>query len=84
MLSNGGIPLAISLGPSANGPFGTPFSTPPNPPEKVYVDPFLRSFPGNEGILGGGQKVYVEKVHVLFPPLNGVENESTSTIFQQC
>ena len=38
--------------------------------------PFLRSFPGNEahklfsggpkwGVLGGGQKVYVEKVDVL-------------------
>ena len=43
--------------------------------------PFLLSFPGNEahklffwgpnwGVLGGGQKVYVEKVYVLFPPLN--------------
>ena len=42
--------------------------------------PFLRSFPGNEahilftggpkcGVLGGGQKVYVEKVYVFFPPL---------------
>ena len=39
--------------------------------------PFLRPFPGNEahklfsegpkwGVLGGGQKVYVEKVYVLF------------------
>ena len=43
--------------------------------------PFLRSFPGNEahklfsrapkvGVLGGMQKVYVEKVYVLFPSLN--------------
>ena len=31
-----------------NGPFVTPFSTPKNPPEKLYVGPFLRSFPGNE------------------------------------
>ena len=41
--------------------------------------PFLRSFPRNEahklffsegpklGVLGGGQKVYVERVYVLFP-----------------
>ena len=39
--------------------------------------PFLRPFPGNEahklfsggpksGVLGGGKKVYVEKVYVLF------------------
>ena len=46
--------------------------------------PFLRSFPGNEahklfsgapkwGVLGGGQKVYVEKVSVLFPPLKHVK-----------
>ena len=50
----------------------------PRSPEKVYVYvPLLRSFPGNEahklfsggpksGVLGGGQKVYVEKVYVLF------------------
>ena len=31
-----------------NGPFGTPFLTPQNPPKKVYVGPFLRSFQGNE------------------------------------
>ena len=54
---------------------------PPESPEKVYVYvPLLRSFPGNEahklfsggpnlGVLGGGQKVYVEKVYVLFPSL---------------
>ena len=40
--------------------------------------PFWRPFPGNEahklfsggpkwGVLGGGRKVYVEKVYVLFP-----------------
>ena len=51
------------------------------PPEKVYVGPFfLRSFPGNEAhklflgaqnwvFWGEGQKVYVEKVYVLFGPL---------------
>ena len=56
-----------------------PLFDPPNRPEKVYVYvPLLRSFPGNEahklfsggpkwGVLGGGQKVYVEKVYVLFP-----------------
>ena len=55
---------------------------PPKSPEKVYVYvPLLRSFPANEahklfsggpksGVLGGGQKVYVEKVYVLFPSLN--------------
>ena len=54
---------------------------PPKSPEKVYVYvPLLRSFPGNEahklfsggpnlGVLGGGHKVYVEKVYVLFPSL---------------
>ena len=63
-----------------NVPFGAPFLTPKIPPEKVYVGPFFRSFPGSEayklfsggggckiGVLGGGQKVYVEKVYVLFP-----------------
>ena len=60
-----------------NVPFGTPFLT-PKIPENVYVGPFLCSFPGNEShklfsgvpqwdVLGGGQKVYVEKVYVLFP-----------------
>ena len=45
--------------------------------------PFLRPFPGNEahklfsggpnwGVSGGGQKVYVEKVYVLFPSPNTV------------
>ena len=53
-----------------------PGLTPQIPPEKSL----LRSFPGNEahnlfsggprsGVLGGGQKVYVEKVYVLFPSL---------------
>ena len=60
-----------------NGPFETPFLTPKIPPGKVYVGPFLHSFPGNEanklssggpksGGLGGGQQVYVEKVYVIF------------------
>ena len=31
-----------------NGPFGTPLFDPQNLPEKVYVGPFLRPFPGNE------------------------------------
>ena len=59
-----------------NGLFRTPFLT-PKIPAKVYVYvPLLRSFPGNEahklfsggpksGVLGGGQKAYVEKVYVL-------------------
>ena len=56
-------------------PSHSKFLTPENPPEeKVYASPFffLRSFPVNEahqllsggpklGVLGGGQKVYVEK-----------------------
>ena len=60
-----------------NGPFGTPFLTPKIPPKKFMWVPFLRPFPGNEahklfsggpkwGVLGGGQKVYVEKVYVPF------------------
>ena len=59
------------------GPFGTPFLTPKSPPKKFMWVPFLRPFPGNEahklfsggptsGVLGGGRKVYVEKVYVLF------------------
>ena len=46
----------------------------PKPLEKVYVGPFLGPFPGNEahifsgdpkwGVLGGGQKVYVEKLTI--------------------
>ena len=58
-----------------NGPFGTPQK---DPPERVCVGPFFASFPKEMrhvnfflgvpkwGILGGGQKVYVEKVYVLF------------------
>ena len=63
-------------------PFGTPFLI-QNPPERIYVGPFLRSFPGNEehnflggpkwGVLGGGQKVYVVKVYVLFRSPNQKE-----------
>ena len=59
------------------GPFGTPFLTPKFPLKKFMWVPLLRSFPGNEahklfpggpkwGVLGGRQKVYVEKVYVLF------------------
>ena len=55
-----------------------PLFGPKNLPEKVYVYvPLLRPFPGTEahklfsggqkwGVLDGGQKVYVEKVYVLF------------------
>ena len=32
-----------------SGPFVTQLLTPKNPPDKVYVCPFLRSFPGNSG-----------------------------------
>ena len=41
-----------------NGPFGTPFLTPEIPPQKVYVGPLLRSFPGKEArkIFSGGPK----------------------------
>ena len=50
--------------------------------------PFLRPFPGNEahqlfsggpkwGVLGGGQKVYVEKVSVLF--LSPTKNKNLVT-----
>ena len=63
-----------------NGPFGTLFLTSKIRPKKFMWVPFLHSFPGNEahklfsggpewGVLGGGQKVYVEKVYVLFPSL---------------
>ena len=48
--------------------------SPKIPPKKFMWVPLLRSFPGNEahkfffwGVLGGGQKVYVEKVYVLCP-----------------
>ena len=60
-----------------NGPFRTPFLTQKFPRKSLCGSLFLRSFPGNEahklfsggpnwGVLGGGQKVYVEKVYVLF------------------
>ena len=57
---------------------------PPKSPEKVYVYvPLLRSFQEmrhinfflgaqNRGLLCGGQKVYVEKVYVLFLSLKQV------------
>ena len=69
-----------------NGPFGTPFLTPRIPPKKFMWVPFLCSFPKkirhmnfflgaqNGGFWGGGQKVYVEKVYVLFPsPIVGLQ-----------
>ena len=65
-----------------NGPFGTPFLNPEDPPEKVYVgSPFLRSFPGNEahklffvggpnwGVLGGAKKFTLKKIMCFFRPL---------------
>ena len=64
---------------------------PRNAPEKVCVGPFLRPSPGNEahklfsggpkwGLLGGGQKVYVEKVCVLFPsPKSGLPKTDPKT-----
>ena len=50
---------------------------PKNPPKKFMWVPFLRPFPGNEahqlfwggpiwGVSGGGRKIYVEKVYVLY------------------
>ena len=51
---------------------GPPFWT-QNPPEKVYVGPFfcvlsqeMRHIMSKSGVLGGGQKVYVEKKYGLF------------------
>ena len=59
-------------------PFKGSKKTPKIPPKMFVGVPFLRSFPGNEAhelFSGGpkwGQKVYVEKVYVLFPsPING-------------
>ena len=54
-----------------------PLLTPKFPPKKFMWVPFLRPFPGTEvhklfsgggqmGCFGWGQKVYVEKVYVLF------------------
>ena len=81
---------APSMHTVANGPFGTPFLTPKIPPKKFMWVPFSRSFPGNEankpfsggpqlGVSGGGQKVYVEKIYVLFPSLIGVRFLSSSS-----
>ena len=58
-----------------------PIFDPQNPPKKFMWVPLLRSFPGNEarklfsggpkwGVLGGGHKVYAEKVYVLVPSPN--------------
>ena len=65
---------------SPKWPVWDPLFDPKFPPEKVYVDPFfcvlsqemrhINFFLGPKwGVLGGGQKVYVEKVYVLFPSL---------------
>ena len=55
-----------------------PFLTPQIPPKKIYVGPFLRSFPGKLGVqtffwgpkMGGGfelgAKKMLKKVSVLF------------------
>ena len=59
-----------------NGLFATPFVTPKIPGKSLSGSLLVRSFPGNEahrlfpvpptwGILGGGQRVYVENVDVL-------------------
>ena len=68
---------------------------PPKSPENVYVYvPLLRSFPGNEahklfsggpksGVLGEGQKVYVENFYVLFPSLiRELEEDSNFSVFR--
>ena len=61
-----------------NGPVGAPFLAPKIPPKKfmwvlccVLFQEMrhIHFFSGGSkwGVLGGGQKVYVEKVYVLFP-----------------
>ena len=74
-----------------------PFFDPQNAPERVYVGPFLCSFPGNEahklfsgaqnGGFGWGKKVYVEKVYVLFLSLTilgkGMGYERTGPAFSK-
>ena len=56
-----------------NGAFGTPFLA-PEIARKSLSGSIFAFFPGNEAhkllpvVLGGGQKVYVEKVYVLFLP----------------
>ena len=66
--------------------------TPINPPGNFYVGPFLRPFPENEAhklFLGakygcfGGQKMYVEKVHVLFLSPKDFEDIQKYTKIQQ-
>ena len=59
-----------------NGPFGAPFLTPKITPKKFMWVPLWHSFLGSEahklfsgdpkwGVLGGAQKVYVERVYAL-------------------
>ena len=66
-----------------NGPFGTPVLTPKIPPKRSLFCVLsqemrrINLFLGAQkigGFLGGGQRVYVEKVYVLFPPLKIVPN----------
>ena len=61
-----------------NGPFGTLCFWPKTPPKKLMWVPCLASFPRKwgtsnffaggpkSGVLDGGQKVYADKVYVLF------------------
>ena len=62
---------------------GPPFLNPKICPKKLMWVLFLPRFPGNEahiifsgvpkwGVLGGGQKVYVEKVYMLFRSSNDI------------
>ena len=58
------------------------------------MGPFFRSFPGSEahklfpggpkwGLLGGGRKVYVEKVYVLFPSPNHYQINSLGVVLSK-
>ena len=74
-----------------NGPVWNPLFDPQSPPEKVYVGPFWRPFPGNEahklfsggpklGVSGGGLKVYVEKFMCFSVPYFGVSCKVTRKV----
>ena len=91
--SKGGNKTITKFLVAENGPFGTPFLTPKVPPKKFMWVPFLSPFQemrhinfflgAQKGVFWvGAQKVYVEKVYVLFrspteydrakvPPYNG-------------
>ena len=56
---------------------GTPVWPPKIPPKSFMWVPSLRPFPGNEA--GGGQKVYVERVYVLFRSLQMPDREVKQT-----